>query len=369
MKKYLFIIQGEGRGHISQAICLSSILKQEGDAVSLFLVGSPKKGAIPDYLSKQGIEVSAFLTPKFSYESGGVLKTTISTIFNNLSPKKIFQYYKSIKHIRRSIMEHKPDIVINFFEPLGGLAALLTRRDDVVFVSVAHQFLSLHPSSSYGDGVKGVWQIRLLSKICRAGSKRVLALSHYPIEPCVEKGIYAVPPLIREDIIKSQPSTGEHLLGYALNQLVLGELIEWHKSNHNIAIDLFVNSGSAKNGINQHSNTDANEKLKIHELNDKLFIEKMAQCRGYITTGGFESVCEAAFLGKPVMMVPLHSEQRCNAKEAQDLGLGIISDEFTPHRLLEFIEQKRKSCVNREWILSSHRIFTNHLREFYLPPL
>lgn len=39
----------------------------------------------------------------------------------------------------------------------------------------------------------------------------------------------------------------------------------------------------------------------------------MQGCSGYVTTAGFESVCEAMYLGKPVMMIPTHVEQEINA--------------------------------------------------------
>ena len=36
-------------------------------------------------------------------------------------------------------------------------------------------------------------------------------------------------------------------------------------------------------------------------------------CKAYASTAGFESVCEAMYLGKPILMVPAHIEQDCNA--------------------------------------------------------
>lgn len=52
----------------------------------------------------------------------------------------------------------------------------------------------------------------------------------------------------------------------------------------------------------------------------------MAGCKAYASTAGFESICEAMYLGKPVLMVPAHIEQDCNAYDAMKAGAGIISD-------------------------------------------
>jgi hypothetical protein len=51
----------------------------------------------------------------------------------------------------------------------------------------------------------------------------------------------------------------------------------------------------------------------------------MAGCRAVMCTAGFESVCEAAFLGKAVLMVPLenHHEQRLNALDAELSGVAV----------------------------------------------
>ena len=38
--KYLFIVQGEGRGHLTQAISLSQMLRRQGHEVVEVLVGT-----------------------------------------------------------------------------------------------------------------------------------------------------------------------------------------------------------------------------------------------------------------------------------------------------------------------------------------
>ena len=65
----------------------------------------------------------------------------------------------------------------------------------------------------------------------------------------------------------------------------------------------------------------------------------MAGCRAYATTAGFESICEAMYLGKPVLMVPAHIEQDCNAHDAMRAGAGTISDSFDLKPLLRFSER------------------------------
>lgn len=48
--KYLFIIQGEGRGHLTQAITLERLLVQNGHSVVGMLVGKSPSRQLPDFL-------------------------------------------------------------------------------------------------------------------------------------------------------------------------------------------------------------------------------------------------------------------------------------------------------------------------------
>ena len=53
------------------------------------------------------------------------------------------------------------------------------------------------------------------------------------------------------------------------------------------------------------------------------FLNQMAACKAYASTAGFESICEAMYLGKPILRVPAHIEQDCNAFDAVNSGAGI----------------------------------------------
>ncbi len=91
--------------------------------------------------------------------------------------------------------------------------------------------------------------------------------------------------------------------------------------------------------------------LTFHALDDRKFVELLAGCRSLITTAGFESVCEAMYLGKPVLVVPTagHLEQHYNASDAESAG-SVLSDHFDP-RLLESNSPDRASRERfRAWI-------------------
>jgi UDP:flavonoid glycosyltransferase YjiC (YdhE family) len=89
----------------------------------------------------------------------------------------------------------------------------------------------------------------------------------------------------------------------------------------------------------------------------------MAGCKAYATTAGFESVCEAMYMGKPVLMVPTHIEQACNAFEASSAGAGVVADDFELDKLLEYIPDYQKNSSFRDWVQQAHWYF---MKEFQL---
>lgn len=89
----------------------------------------------------------------------------------------------------------------------------------------------------------------------------------------------------------------------------------------------------------------------------------MANCKGYITTAGFESICEAVYLNKPVMMIPVHVEQEVNAADAESAGCGIIGASFNISKLNQYIEsyngENNKNF--RDWVNRGEELFLKHL--------
>ena len=133
---------------------------------------------------------------------------------------------------------------------------------------------------------------------------------------------------------------------------------KFHTKNPEIPIHCFWD----KKGVPETLEVDQN--LTFHQLNDQKFIELMASCRGYLTTAGFESVCEAMFMGKPTLMVPVkgHYEQSCNASDASRAGAGISSEIFELEKLLSYIpEYKNVQITFQKWCEKTEQLFIQNL--------
>ena len=87
----------------------------------------------------------------------------------------------------------------------------------------------------------------------------------------------------------------------------------------------------------------------------------MSGCKAYATTGGFESVCEAMYMQKPVMMVPTHIEQECNVMDAIRSGAGVTANEFDLDKLLEYIPTYKKTKEFQYWTRTAESLFMYEL--------
>ena len=64
--KVLFVIQGEGRGHLTQALTLEKILRDNGHEVVGMLIGKSKSRTLPAFFTaRTKAPVTTFSSPNF----------------------------------------------------------------------------------------------------------------------------------------------------------------------------------------------------------------------------------------------------------------------------------------------------------------
>ena len=163
-----------------------------------------------------------------------------------------------------------------------------------------------------------------------------------------------VPPILRKELFKQEVKQENFILVYLLNSGYISDIMKWRKKHPSTMLYCFTDSEEVKNDHNGVWKID--DTLVLYSLNDQKFLELMAKCKGLICNAGFESVCEAMYLNKPVMMVPVkgHFEQFCNAKDASKLGSVITSDEFNLGKMEHYLlfhrnadNQSYRSWVNQ----------------------
>jgi len=261
--------------------------------------------------------------------------------------------------IRRRIEALSPDLVVNFYDLLTGLARLVFPKGPPM-VGVAHNFLFAHPDSA--PAPKGFWGrfgFGLLSWGTGLGTSSRLALSFDPLSRYGD--LIPVPPLLRPALVELTASDGRYLLAYALNPGYAHSLAAWQASNPHVELHCYVEGGKA-NFVNTPPSN-----FFLHELDSRAFLDHLAGCRAYVGTAGFEATCEAFYLGKPVLTIPVegHYEQRFNAADAERAGVarpGTYADldlfwEQPP------IPEPTEVQRFRKWVESGQTVFVRHLEE------
>lgn len=356
--RYIFVIQGEGRGHLTQAISLSDMLRRNGHEVSEVLVGRCKNRELPKFFSEKiNAPVTQFDSPTFDYGQSGKRGRVLKTIFNNTTPPKINRWRKSVALIAKRIEKSDCDVIVNFYEFLLGVTAMIHDIEKPI-ICIGHQFLIDHPKFEQSPSEGGTLMLRLNNHICSYGAHKRLALSFYNMPRSLSRHIEVVPPLLRPEIFDLESATEDFTLGYMLNPAYLSEIVAWKSHNPDAKVHLFWDK------IGAEECEERMPGLWLHKINDKLFLELMAKCRGYVTTAGFESICEAIYLGKPVVMIPAHVEQQINAADAHSVGAGEIASEFNLSLLESAIKNYSADTESfRAWVNSAEERMLSALTE------
>ncbi len=321
--KFVFIVQGEGRGHMTQAIAFSKMLEQSGHQLAAVILGKSKRRTIPEFFSREiKAPVHWVESPNFEEDKNEKGILIGKTILSNLKRIPIFR--KSINQIHTVIQTEKPDVILNFYDLLGGFYSVLFQPKAAYWV-IGHQYLTGHPDFIFAPSKgfqKQLFQLNTWMTAWRAVER--LALAFLPMKADPKSKVRIVPPLLRQEVKELTPQTGDFFLTYMVNCGYGEEVISFAKANPNLNIKAYWDKKGALETEKPLPN------LSFHQIHDKNFLRDMAACKGLVCTAGFESVCEAMYLGKPVMMIPVAGqyEQACNALDAVASGAGIKSENF-----------------------------------------
>ena len=223
-------------------------------------------------------------------------------------------------------------------------------RPSIPYVCIGHQYLFLHQDFDFPDKSSiQLWMLRFFTRMTALRSSKKLALSFKEMDQDDEQHIVAVPPLIRQEVTAIQAEEGNYIHGYMVNAGFSDSVEQFHAMYPEVPLKFFWDKADAEEV------TRIDETLSYHQIDDLKFLNGMAGCRAYATTAGFESICEAMYLGKPVLMVPAHIEQDCNAYDAMKAGAGIVSDSFNLKSLLRFAGSYSPNRNFVRWVRSSER--------------
>jgi len=318
MASCLFIVQGEGKGHMSQALAMKEYLQEAGYTIEAVFLGIRSNEKVPDYFRNSFQDIlHIFRSPWFlrtPNEKGIYVGRTI--LFNLM---RSIDYWGTITRIRKEINRLRPDVVFNFYELLGALAM---RRSvpGIKKIGVGHHFyIYLNPSVCKG-GV--LWHRRLLrlhTRMIVNSCDRVMALSYKNEQGSAS--IRVVPPLVRREFREMNYIQGDSYLVYMLHEGFIYDLVRLAEEVPGFRADVFSSHTPAY---------EIPDGIRIHPFDAKKFSALMASCKGLITTAGFDTAAEAAFHGIPLVVIPSynHYEQHCNGADISANGIGIVASQL-----------------------------------------
>jgi uncharacterized protein (TIGR00661 family) len=342
---------------MTQAMTLANLLRKHGHEVVRVVVGRSGRRELPEFFVEGiGAPVTGVLSPNFvtdkNHKSVDVPRSVLAAL------GRLGAYRKSIRQIHQLVKADKPDVIINFYDFIGGLYVGL-KRPKARYICVAHQYLLGHKRFTFPKG--RFWDKRSLlmgNALTSWGTEKRLCLSFVEWENQERGRLVVVPPLIREEVTTLNPTDEGHVLAYMVNHGYSVEVERFHEKYPEVPLHCFWDNPYAPTVLEKDAT------LTFHRLDGPKFLKYMASCKGYLTTAGFESVCEAMYLGKPVLMMPVegHYEQACNALDGQLAGAGIASDTFDLGKLLEYIPRHQDvRPAFRAWVHRSEDLFINGL--------
>jgi len=328
---------------LTQAIAAREIVEAAGHEIVGVFVGMGSQRKLPEYFAAQmPVPLRTGPTLEFRFEQSRAVKLggTIAGVLRRLP-----EYVRSYRAFREMMRELRPDVILNFYEPLAGVYALLT-KDRPPVIAIGHQFLLEHPAFPRAKEMRlQQWGLKWYTRLVGARSTK-LALSHYEAPNDSERGIIVAPPLLRRRLFElpSDPR-GKFLLVYMVNHGYSEYVIRWHEQHPRTVIHCFYDKPGAPPEL-AHDAT-----LTFHQLDGEKYLRLMAECQYVVCTAGFESVCEAGYLGKPLVLVPVenHIEQRLNAIDAVKAGLGVWDERFDLDRVGD-LPDRLDNARYRAWL-------------------
>jgi uncharacterized protein (TIGR00661 family) len=293
------------------------------------LAGAHRNRSWPDFFER-GFDapVQRLASPGFVYRNGRQVNLP-ATAWQFITRAGL--YRRSLDTLQRAVRESAPDLIVNFLEPLVGVCSRL-RGLGAPVLAVGHQFMLAHPAYPKPPGSR-VSAMGLRNYVRVTGSRAVhYALSFYEAPDLPECDLFVAPPLLRDELFQLESGSDEgHLLVYLLNAGYRPEVEAWHRRHPEIPLHVFYDRSDAV----ETESVDAT--LTFHRLHGEKFLRLMATCRGVVCTAGFESLSEAAWLGKPALAVPVqgHIEQALNAVDAEKCGIALHGARFDLDPLLD----------------------------------
>ena len=302
MARIIYGVAGQGFGHSTRSKEMIKHLISQGHKVLVMTYGQALFFLEKDFevLEIPGLVLS-YKNNKLSYWET-LLKNT----------KQLIKQTKSWKEISKKFKQFKPDMAITDFEPL---TCLLARQNKIPLLSIDNQHQLTNTKISCKGHKKDLLATQLIIKSMVWGAKRYFVTTFYET-PVLRKDTYIFPPIVRQEVLDLKTERQDYILIYQNSDF--DHLIEIYKK----IPEKFIIFGLNKEGI------DENITYKNYSYAE--WLKYLANCKAIISTAGLSLICEAIYLKKPLLAMPISQqvEQVINAQYLQSKGYGQFTYNF-----------------------------------------
>lgn len=321
--KILYGVTGEGLGHTMRARALAEELTAQGHTVCL--AASSRAAPI---LRGHGFETIAIDGFRLAYRRGAVERARTLASLAYSAPHAIRRNVEAALVDARAF---RPDAVITDFDSFSYLVGWL---HDVPIVSFDHQHVvdrCRHPRDVLKRVSRDFRATRAIVRAKTPGCSHFVVSSFFFPPVRVEKSASTtlVGPVLRREIVDARRERGDHVIVYQTSNgdpRLLPSLL----ANDRIRFRVY---GAGPARTSGH--------VELRDFDERSFIEDLATARGVIANGGFTTIAEALYLGKPILSVPIRhqGEQELNAAWLEALGYGMRARRIDGVVVRAFVER------------------------------
>ena len=330
-KVVFYCVCGEGMGHSIRTGVIVDRLKEKYD-IYIFTHGNAY-----DYLNSKFdnvYKIGGFNTVYINNKVDNV-KTLVSALKRN--PQNMRSSYEELY---KKAKELSPDVIVTDFEIYSTYVSKLL---NIPLISLDNMHIITQADISYPQNQRlEMLKAKAVIKTYVVKPKIHIITSFF--YPKVRGNHHAViyPPIIREDILKLEPTDGDHIIVYQTSK----ESVKLVKRLKALKDEKFIVYGFNKEEV------DGNLTYKL--FNEDVFYDDLASAKAVVCNGGFTFISEAITLKKPIYSVPAKGnfEQVLNGYYVQRLGYGEYHEVMSVNRLAKFLKklpkyQKRLSNVKK----------------------
>ena len=330
-KVVFYCVCGEGMGHSIRTGVIVDRLKEKYD-IYIFTHGNAY-----DYLNSKFdnvYKIGGFNTVYINNKVDNV-QTLVNALKRN--PQNMRSSYEELY---KKAKELSPDVIVTDFEIYSTYVAKLL---NIPLISLDNMHIITQADISYPQNQRlEMLKAKAVIKTYVVKPKIHIITSFF--YPKVRGNHHAViyPPIIREDILKLEPTEEDHIIVYQTSK----ESVKLVKRLKALKDEKFIVYGFNKEEVNGN--------LTYKLFNEDVFYDDLASAKAVVCNGGFTFISEAITLKKPIYSVPAKGnfEQVLNGYYVQRLGYGEYHEVMSVNRLAKFLKklpkyQKRLSTVKK----------------------